>query len=170
MEDARAIYQTNLDRVSLAVWTRNLPMLLRHLAVPNRMTTIDTEIVLGSPEEVEITMNDLRDHLERTGAEWYERRCLKAGFVPVNSAMIVGQHITIIRKDGQPLVEPYLSHMTLMQIDGRWQATSCDTDAHNDNLNVIARDMAEGQRREHQARSKAADAPRPSGGARKDAR
>lgn len=170
MSEARKIYQTNLNRVSLALWTRNLPMMLRHLAVPNRMTTIDAEIVLGSPEEVEIAMNDLRDHLESTGAEWYERRCLQADFVPVNPDMIVGEHVTIIHKDGQHVVEPYISHMTLMRIGGRWQATSCDTDGHNDKLNVIAKDMAEGQRREHQARSKAADAPRPPSGGRKDAR
>ncbi|MFN3144137.1 MAG: hypothetical protein ACE368_02230 [Paracoccaceae bacterium] len=169
-DSARDIYQTNLDRVSLALWTRNLPMLLRHLAIPNRMTTLDAEIVMGSPEEVEVIMHDLRDHLERIGAEWYERRCLEADFVPVNPDMILGKHVTIIHRGGQHLVEPYVSHMTLMRIGGRWQGTSCDTDGHNDKLHVIAKDMAEGQRREHQARSKAADAPRPSGGARKDAR
>ena len=161
-DSARDIYQTNLDRVSLALWTRNLPMMLRHLAIPNRMTTLDAEIVLGSPEELEIAIHDLRDHLDRIGAEWYERRCLEAAFVPFNPDMIMGRHITLIRRDGEAIVEPYVSHMTLMRIGGRWKGTSCDAEGHNSELRVISDDMAEGQKREHLMRSAMpARSPRP---------
>ncbi|TNF57905.1 MAG: hypothetical protein EP307_12990, partial [Rhodobacteraceae bacterium] len=61
MQSARDIYQSNLDRVSHALLTRDLTLMLTHLALPQVMMTDDTEVVISSADELLIAMTEYRD-------------------------------------------------------------------------------------------------------------
>jgi hypothetical protein len=146
------IYQRNLDAVSEAVWTGDLALILRHIAIPNQMLTNDAEYVIASPDEMLILVTDFRAELTRLGADSYRRICRTADFVPGQDDLIVGQHETFILKNGTPLRPPYLNDMTLIRsADGLWRGCRIEARATNAGmLMIISPDMAAAQRRELQ--------------------
>lgn len=146
--DARAIYQNNLDAVSSALWDRDLPRTLMHIALPNYMGTDDANLVICSPDEMLIVMTDFRDHLETMGADSYKRRCLDAAFVPGRKDMIVGRHETRILRAGQLLKPPYVNTMTLLFSQGRWLAFRIEAATDNAGSSILSKDMAAAQQRE----------------------
>lgn len=148
MPQAKAIYQANLDAVSAALWNRDLPRMLMHIALPNYMGTDDADLVVCSPDEMLIVMTDFRDHLESLGADTYERTCKAAAFVQGRKDIIVGQHETRILKDGVPLRPPYVNGMSLIFSQGRWLAFRIEAQAMNDEEVILSKDMAEAQRKE----------------------
>lgn len=146
MQSARDIYQSNLDRVSHALLTRDLTLMLTHLALPQVMMTDDTEVVISSADEMLIAMTEYRDYLERAGVVAYRRTCREAAFLPGRSDMIVGQHDTVLERPGQEAPKPYPNHMTLMRIEGQWKAIRIEMDGCNSENPVIVTDMAHAQR------------------------
>ena len=153
---AKNIYQYNLDQVSHAFWTRNVYLLLEHVALPIILSTEDRRIVAASTDEVSLLINEFRDYLDSIGAQCYVRRCTGAAFVPGNPDMIVGQHETLIMRGGQYAIKPYLNDMTVVRIDNRWQVTMLDSGAKSGEKDMISADLSDGQKREHMARDLAA--------------
>lgn len=148
MEAAAAIYQRNLDAVSAALWDRDLPSMLMHIALPNYMGTSDADLVICSPDEMFIVMTDFRDQMAAQGADAYHRHCHQAAFVNPRKTMITGLHETRILRGGQPLRPPYLNRMTLLRSQGRWLAVRVEAEARNDETGILSADLAEAQRRE----------------------
>ena len=148
---AASIYQRNLDAVSHALWARDLPAMLRHIAIPNQVVTEDAEIVIASPDEMFIVMTDFRDAMEGLGADRYLRLCRDAAYVPGRPDMISGRHDTFILRNGRDLRPPYRSRMTLIRTDaGDWRALRVESAASNAEARIISPDLAAGQRRELQ--------------------
>ncbi|MEC3862476.1 hypothetical protein VK792_14380 [Mesobacterium sp. TK19101] len=155
MATARDIYQANLDAVTRALWTRDLELMLRHLAIPNMMLTADREIVLSSALEMEIAMNDFRDHLGRLGAQEYHRVCKDAVFLDKDRQTLAGRHVTYILREGEQIMAPYWNDMTLLLIDGQWKGTRIESTACNAAFPIICDDMARGQKSEIASRTRA---------------
>ena len=153
MQTARAIYQHNLDCVSRALLEGDLATMLEHLALPHLMVTDDTQVVIASPDELLIGMNGYREYLAATGVTSYSRVVRQASFVPSRSDLIVGRHDSVILRDGQPDPVLYPNRMTLMRIEGRWMSVQIEMDGRNADNPVIAADMAQAQRRDHDRRS-----------------
>jgi hypothetical protein len=141
------IYQRNLDAVSQALWTGDLALILRHIAIPNQMLTNDAELIIASADEMHLAMTDFRDTLRRLGADRYLRVCRKAAFVPGRHDMIIGVHDTFILSDGVPVRPPYQNLMTLIQsADAGWRGIRIEAQAENTDYPILSPDLAEAQR------------------------
>lgn len=139
------IYQENLDIVSRAVMDCDLPLVMRHIAVPNMMSTKDTEIVMSSPEELDMVMTDFRNHLLARGVETYRRTCLDAAFVAGRDDMIAGRHRTETTGAEDEPITQYLNHMVLMRIEGRWKGIWLQAIMDNTELQILSPDIAAAQ-------------------------
>ena len=148
MGSAVAIYQSNLDAVSDALWACDLASVLMHVALPNYMGTNDADLVICSPDEMFIVINDFRDQMARQGADGYRRTCVQAAFVTPRRTMITGLHETQLLRNGEPLRPPYLNRMTLLRAQGRWLAFRLEAEAPNAETGILSADLAEAQRRE----------------------
>ncbi|MCR9109921.1 hypothetical protein [Marivita sp. XM-24bin2] len=144
-ELAKRIYQENLDAVSKALMDGDLREMMRHIAIPNMMSTHDTEIVMSSPEELDIVMTDFRAQLLARGVEVYTRTCLEADFVVGRDDMIAGHHRTETEGADGVAVNPYLNHMVLMRIDGRWMGIWLQAILKNTELEILSPDIAAAQ-------------------------
>jgi hypothetical protein len=151
--NAAAIYQANLDAVSKALWTLDLRLALRHLALPNQTVTADAEYVVTSPDDLLIIMTDFVAGLRAMGADSYLRVCRSARFTTAERDVIVGDHDTFLLKDGQPLRPPYLNVMTLVRTsEGNWLACRIEAAEHNAVVPIISPDLARAQQRDLQKR------------------
>lgn len=143
--EAVRIYQENLDAVSKALMEGDLHLMMRHIAVPNMMSTNDTEIVMSSPEELDLVMSDFRNQLLDRGVETYVRTCLDAAFVVGRDDMIAGRHRTETRGRQGVAGPEYLNHMVLMRIDGRWMGIWLQAIMDNTELQILSPDIAAAQ-------------------------
>jgi hypothetical protein len=143
--EAVRIYQENLDAVSKALMEGDLHLMMRHIAVPNMMSTNDTEIVMSSPEELDLVMSDFRNQLLDRGVETYVRTCLDAAFVAGRDDMIAGRHRTETRGRQGVAGPEYLNHMVLMRIDGRWMGIWLQAIMDNTELQILSPDIAAAQ-------------------------
>lgn len=142
---AKHIYQQNLDAGSRALMAGDLREMIRHIAIPNMMSTHDTEIVMSSPEELDIVMSDFRAQLLARGVETYTRTCLEADFVAGRGDMIAGSHRTEMTGRGGDAIPPYLNHMVLMQIEGQWKGIWLKAIMDNTELEILSPDIAAAQ-------------------------
>lgn len=155
MVTARDIYQANLDAATRALWTRDLALMLEHLALPTMMVTEDCEFVLSSALELEIAMNELCDHLGRLGVQECHRLCRQAAFVDGTGKTLRGRHATYLLREGVQVMPPYWSETTLLEINGRWQVTRLAASVCNKAFPFICEDMAKAQKAEISARLRA---------------
>ena len=150
---AAAIYQANLDAVSRALWTSDLQLALRHLALPSQTVTADTEYVMTSPDDVHIIMTDFVAGLRAMGADSYLRVCRGARYTTADRDVIVGEHDTFLLNGDRLLRPPYLNVMTLIQsAEGRWLACRIEAVEHNSVVPIISPDLALAQQRDLQKR------------------
>lgn len=145
MSDARKIYQANLDAVSEALLNGDIDTIKQHIAIPNMMSTSDSEIVMASIEEFERVMMDFRDILLAKGMVGYRRTCLEAKFVTGVPDMVAGQHRTeVLGRDGLAL-PAYDNHSVVMRIDGRWMGIWLQASVENAKLQILSPDIAAAQ-------------------------
>lgn len=150
---AAAIYQANLDAVSKALWTSDLQLALKHLALPNQTVTADTEYVMTSPDDVHIIMTEFVAGMRAMGADSYLRVCRGARFTTTDRDVIVGEHDTFLLNRGELLRPPYLNVMTLVRSsDERWLACRIESVEHNSVVPIISPDLALAQQRDLQRR------------------
>lgn len=145
MQSAAAIYQRNLDAVSDALWRNDVQTMLEHIALPNSMVTEDASLIISSVDEMAIVATEFREHMATLGADGYERVCLAARTLSARQDLIVGLHETRITRNKAVIGSPYLSRMTLICRQGRWQGVLIESDAKNSNLTILSPDLVESQ-------------------------
>lgn len=149
-EVATRIYQANLDAVSAALVAGDLGRVLEHIAIPNMMSTRDSQIVMASAEEVDMVMQDFRGQLIGRGMVAMRRTCLEARFVAGRPDMIAGRHSSaVLDAAGQPCMPPYLNHSVLMRIEGRWKGVWLEAILDNTELQILSPDIAAAQAAAH---------------------
>jgi hypothetical protein len=141
MEDAVAIYQRNLDRVSELLWVRDFEGLRAYLAVPNEVVTDDMSFPISDWADMLVHLRIYRDSLDAMGAEGYHRLCTEARFAG-QSDRIEGRHTTYTLRGVTHLVEPHASEMGLRLEGRRWRACWLRVRARNDVVSVIPRRIA----------------------------
>ena len=142
---AMQIYQDNLDAVSKALMDGDLREVMRYIAIPNMMSTHDTEIVMSSPEELDMVITDFREALLDRGVSSYVRTCLDADFVVGRDDMIAGRHRTDTADAKGVPITSYLNHMVLMRIDGTWMGIWLQSIMANTELQILSPDIAAAQ-------------------------
>lgn len=149
MSEALRIYQANLDAVSTALMAADLRTMLDHIAIPNMMATHDCEIVMASPEELDMVMQDFRAQLLARGVTSYTRICVEAAFVAGRRDMIAGCHRTEARAADGTEITPYLNHSVMMLMDGRWKGVWLQAVLENTELQILSPDIAAAQAEAH---------------------
>ena len=120
MQTAHDIYQARLDAVSRAFWERDFDSVLAGWAFPSFIETDDTVLRLKTPEDYLPTITNFRNSIESYGATAYFRVCREALFSPDDPNRIEGVHEAYVLNGAVPVVDPYLSHSTLIRQDGKW--------------------------------------------------
>lgn len=146
MTSAVAIYQSNLDHVSEALWRGDVPGILHHIALPNSMLTEDASFIINSPDEMVIVANDFHDHMVSLGADGYRRICISARYVSPSHDLIVGMHETRLQAGTSCIGQPYVSRMTLLLRQGHWQAVLLETSIKNTDLTILSPDLVDSQK------------------------
>ena len=159
MTTVRDIYQANLDAVSEAILTGDLPVLRRHLAIPIMLYGPTSEVVISSVEELEIVVSDYREQLIARGFTAYRRTCIEAEVQPGFPDMIVGRHRTEIMAGRNPLLPPYHCKLALMRIDGSWKAVWEQVECRRDEIEFLSPDFTAAQKRAHSAMGHRPDKP-----------
>ncbi len=145
MSEAKRIYQSNLDAVSAAIVAGDYALIRRHIAIPNMMSTTDSEIVMASVDEFDIVMMDFRTELLARGMIDFRRTCLEAAFVAGQSDMVAGRHRSeVILRDGKSL-PAYENHSVIMRIDGHWMGIWLQAMMDNTDLRILSPDIAAAQ-------------------------
>jgi hypothetical protein len=151
MTIASQIYQANLDAVSAAVMTGDLPVLRRHVAIPIMLYGPASEVVVSSIEEMEILIFEYRQQLIARGFTSYDRTCLSAQFQPGMPDMILGHHSTLIMAGRAELMPRFDVQMALMRIEGQWKAIWQQVVAEEAPIEFLARDITDAQKKAHAA-------------------
>lgn len=154
MSEACTIYQANLDCVSHAIMTGDLPLVLCHVAIPIMLYGPCSEVVVSSVEEMEILITDYRQQLIAQGFTNYVRTCVAAHFQPGLPDMIVGQHSTRIMAGRTEVMPTFHVQMSLMRIDGVWKAIWQQVVAEDAKIEFLARDITDAQKKAHAAMGK----------------
>jgi hypothetical protein len=147
-DDAKAIYQANLDAVTGAVWAADPDRALGHVSIPHRLMSSEADIVLATPEALANVMAGILDKLRSLGADTYDRRCLEAEFLPGAPNMIRGRHLTRILRQGEAVSQAYFSDMVLVRgIDGVWRSISIEAAPSEKDHPLFTLEVIDGQSR-----------------------
>ncbi|MDA7427557.1 hypothetical protein PGB28_03730 [Primorskyibacter aestuariivivens] len=138
MDDALAIYQDHLDRVSQAVWTADEDALANLLAVPNRMITTDAEILLETVQDVIKAAQDFRAFLIRSGAQEFHRIAREARWHPQHDNRIDGSHDTYVLRGGSFALAPYVNHQVLVREGGVWRGIEIRAEVRNSDCTILS--------------------------------
>jgi hypothetical protein len=144
-ENARDIYQANLDAVSKAFMEGDTSTVLNYIGIPNLMSQNDREIVLASPEEFDLVLQDFRQQLLDMGVVDYYRRCTEAEFIPGMTDMIAGRHETLMTYGDDTVHPPFPSRMVLMRYPCGWKGIWLQTEMDSSEIEIISPDIAMAQ-------------------------
>lgn len=151
MTTAFDIYQSNLDAVSEAILTGDLPLLCRHVAIPIMLYGPASEVVVTSVEEMEILIAEYRQELIAKGFTSYIRTCRSARFQAGTRDMILGRHSTLILAGRSEIMPPFDVDMALMRIEGTWKAIWQQVVLREAPIEFLAPDIAQAQKKAHDA-------------------
>lgn len=137
--DARDIYQANLDAVSRALLTRDLGLMMQHIAVPGRMSLRDARLDHETPDVLKQALNDFRDTLGAMGITDYHRICIEAAFTDAAKTRIEGRHETHALKGSAYLFPAYDSVMRLrLEEDGNWKGYDIMSNTRNSDTTILS--------------------------------
>lgn len=136
-ESATDIYQAHLDAVSEALWAREFDTLLEHIHFPSFIETDDEMLRIDTPDAYLPSLGSFRRKLETLGATAYHRLCREAVFANDDPNRIEGVHETFALNGATPVMQPYLNHMTLIRIDGRWRGAGIRSATSNTIWQII---------------------------------
>lgn len=145
-EDAANIYQAHLDAVSHALWARDFDGLLEHIHFPSFVETDDEMLRIATPESYLPSVRRFRRKLDQHCATAYHRVCLEAVFASDDPDRIEGMHKTYALNGATPVMDPYLSQMTLMRKDGKWLGAGIRAATDNTRWQIINTPMTPARR------------------------
>ena len=111
--DAVHIYQTLLDKLTLALVRRDLSAWMDGMAVPHQMSTADGKLVHETARDVEIGFIDFVGAMARVGVTRIERQCEAAGHTA--PGQITGYHSTALFRDNGEALPKFMVGWTLIQ-------------------------------------------------------
>jgi len=114
------IYQAHINTVGQALWDRDFSTVLDHLHYPCFVETDDATLHIHTRESYLPSLKSLRDNLTRRGVTAYHRICREAVFTHDDPNRIEGIHEVYALSGATPVIEPCLTHMTLIYRDEKW--------------------------------------------------
>lgn len=138
-------YQDYLDVVTRALLDGDLATMLRHVALPFKISTHSFRIVMTCPEELDVFGSDLRALLSDHNVTLYRRTCIEASFVDASRSMIIGSHLTEAYTDEGPAMPSHTGSMALLRIDGIWKAIWLDSRVNDNVVAMLSADESKAQ-------------------------
>jgi hypothetical protein len=129
--DAVQIYQTLLDKLTLALVRHDMESWLESIAVPHQMSTADGKLVHETKRDVEVGFIDFVGAMARIGVTRIERKCEAAGHT--GPGEITGYHSTALFRDNSEALPRFMVGWTLKKCaDGQWRVTKADSAVSSD--------------------------------------
>lgn len=146
-DDPCAIYERHLAAVSPAAIAGDFEVILANIAIPSQFLTADREVVVSSPEELALVLEDYAEMLRAEGVTDERERMLEAAFIPGMPDMIAGRHETEWHfADGRP-PHRFATRLLLMRYPGGWKLIWLQTSLACDEIAVLSPEFAAAQLR-----------------------
>lgn len=142
---AKRAYQDYLDVVTRALLEGDLATMLQHVALPFVISTRSYRLVATRPEELDVFVSDLRALLADHKVTLYRRTCIEARFVDASRNTIIGSHLTEAFTDDGPAMPSHTGGMALLRIDGTWKAIWLDSNADDNVIAILSKDVSKAQ-------------------------
>lgn len=122
---ALAHYQETLDVLSNAIMTEDEATLLARIKLPHLRRTLNTEVVVETPEDLIEGLMIFGQAIKGLGATNLVRLATEAAFL--SDSYITGYHVTHTLRDAVPVVDSYASRMVLIEEGGVWKMLEVDS-------------------------------------------
>lgn len=143
--DPRTIYERHLAAVSPAAMSGDFEVVLANIAVPSQILMADREVVIASPEELELVMQDYVHRLQAEGVVDERETCLDAAFVPGMPDLIAGRHQTEWHfADGRPPLT-FGTRLLLFHYPAGWKMIWLQTDLSCDDIEALSAEFVAAQ-------------------------
>ena len=114
------IYQAHLDTAGQAFWKVDFSKVLDMIHFPSFIETDDANLHMLTPESYLPSLKSLRDNLTKRGVTAFYRICREAIFAHDDPNRIEGFHEVYALSGATPVLDPYLTQMSLIHRDGKW--------------------------------------------------
>ena len=132
---AKDIYQEVLDRTDLALKEFDYDLVKNHVAVPYRMVTTKAAKTFDTAVEVKELFMTFSHAITTLGVDEFRRTAQECSYL--DDTTILGHHMSYLIRDGEPMVTPYPSMMTLKLMDGYWKITEAQNAVENDSWPIL---------------------------------
>ena len=137
MLSAKDIYQAHLDELGQAFWDMDFSTVLDMIHFPSFIETDDVTLHIPDPASYLPSLKSLRDNLSTRGVTAYHRICREAIFAHEDPNRIEGIHEVYALSGATPVLEPYLTQMSLIHRDGKWIGAGLRTATSNKQWQII---------------------------------
>ena len=114
------IYQAHLDTAGQAFWKVDFSKVLDMIHFPSFVEADDANLHMLTPESYLPSLKSLRDNLTKRGVTAFYRICREAIFAHDDPNRIEGIHEVYALSGATPVLDPYLTQMSLIHRDGKW--------------------------------------------------
>ncbi|QUJ75468.1 hypothetical protein KDD17_10835 [Sulfitobacter albidus] len=123
-EQAMAIYQDLLDRISDSYKRRDFSAFAQMVAVPHAVRSFGPTAWIEDRTQLRALFDDICTHQAANAITDYDRHCLAARFTAEDT--IDGTHETRMLRGAQIAQDPYPVRSVLRRINGVWWVTESD--------------------------------------------
>jgi hypothetical protein len=143
--NAIAIYEAHLKAASQAALSGDFAAIMATFALPSQIVLADREVVLASPEELGLALEDYAHRLQAEGVIEEREWCTAATAMPGIPALISGSHITEwVFADGRP-PHRFGNQMVLMCYPEGWKLLWLRSDLAAEKIDVLSADFVAAQ-------------------------
>lgn len=114
------IYQAHLDKAGQAILDYDFSTVLDMVHYPSFIETDDVTLRIPDRESYLPSIKSLRDNFAKRGVTAYYRICREAVFAHDDPNRIEGIHEVYALSGATPVLDPYLTQMSLILRDGKW--------------------------------------------------
>ena len=128
-EEAKKIYQANLDAVSEAVFSGNADDVSEYICLPHMMRTLNGTYAINTPEDFRDLVLQIHASLRKDRATHYIRAVRDVSVV--RDDLIEGTHTTHIPNGSNYVVPVYENRMRLIREGGKWKVSAAENAIEN---------------------------------------
>ena len=131
------IYQAHLDKAGQAILDYDFSTVLDMVHYPSFIETDDVTLRIPDRESYLPSIKSLRDNLTKRGVTAYYRICREAVFAHDDPNRIEGIHEVYALSGATPVLDPYLTQMSLILRDGAWLGAGLRSATSNTHWQMI---------------------------------
>ena len=142
-----SVYESHLSAVSPAAIAGDFEVILAHIAIPSQFLTADREVVVSSPDELALVLEDYAEMMRAEGVTDERERVLEAAFIPGMPDMIAGRHETEWHFADDRPPHRFVTRILLFRYPQGWKLIWLQTSLACDEIAVLSPEFAAAQLR-----------------------